>query len=395
MSVYRRQGSDFWHYDFVLKGRRFHGSTGQKGRRAAETVERKMREDAALGRLNDASRLTLDLAVGRWFTEVGSGRKDSVRTRPQSPSKLETRLANLLWSLGKDVRLAEINQATVAAAIERRRGMAFSRSASEDAKSYLPSNATVNRDIIDSLRPILGRAATHWGAEGLSQIDWRSLRLPEPRETVRVYADDEQTRWIKEAAKTGWYRGETATERAADVSLALELMLTYGLRFSELFFPPGAYDPTGPRIAWAKGRKGDVPMVVPLLERHAAAVALRVGRAQAAGLKGIWYYEPKPGKLVEITKAGLEHRLSNAADRAKVPAGRRIHGARHHAGTMMYRQTEDMKAVQRLLGHSDLKSTNRYVHAGEAQLRAALEARDKSRHSPAAPTQRKRKVKQK
>ncbi len=38
MSVYKPARSRFWQYDFVQNGRRFHGSTGQETRRAAEAV---------------------------------------------------------------------------------------------------------------------------------------------------------------------------------------------------------------------------------------------------------------------------------------------------------------------------------------------------------------------
>ena len=46
MSVYRPKGSPFYHYDFQMRGRRFHGSTGRKSRRDAEAVEQGERERA-------------------------------------------------------------------------------------------------------------------------------------------------------------------------------------------------------------------------------------------------------------------------------------------------------------------------------------------------------------
>lgn len=379
MGVYPHKNSGYFHYDFVLKGRRFHGSTGVKTRRAAERIEARLRVDAAEGRLGDCAQLTLDEASGRWWHEHGQYRGDA--------DKLESRIDAMLAAVGSELRLAEIDQAKVAEAIERRRGMAFRRSKAKDAKTYLPANATVNRDVVETLRTILERAKTHWNAQGLPEIAWGKLRLEEPRETVRVYSGDEERAWMAECRRTGWIRGK-ATPKAADVSLALDLMLTYGLRFGELFFDPAAYDPTGPRLYWLKGRKGDVPMIVPLLERHAREIAARVGRAQDAGLPSIWFYEQvnRDGSftLVPITYSGLEARLSAAADRAKVPPGRRIHGGRHHAGTTLYRETEDLKVVQAMLGHADLKSTMRYVHAGEGRVRQALQDRE-SRNSPEAP----------
>lgn len=61
-----------------------------------------------------------------------------------------------------------------------------------------------------------------------------------------------------------------------------------------------------------------------------------------------------------------------------------IHGARHHAGTTVQRRSGNMKVTQRLLGHLDLKSTNRYVHAMDEDVRRGLEDVEQSRNNPEA-----------
>lgn len=43
----------------------------------------------------------------------------------------------------------------------------------------------------------------------------------------------------------------------------------------------------------------------------------------------------------------------------------RVHDLRHVVGTLLYRELGDMKAVQQQLGHSDLSTTQRYVHLGQ------------------------------
>ena len=383
MSVYKQpEKSRFWQYDFRFKGRRFHGSTGCEGKRAAEAVVRKLRQDAALGLLSDGSQLTIDQAAGKWWAEVGKALKDGQRG-PRGASVLEVRLDNLIQLFGSATRLAEIRQPQVAAAIERRRGQGYTRSPKKGAKVYYPANATVNRDVINTLREILGRAATHWGAEGLPKIDWGALRLEEPRPSARLYAPDQVERWMDEATRTGWYKGKTARPDAADLSLALDLILTYGLRVKELFFAPEAYEAADRRLVWMKGRKRHVLHTVPLREHHARKVAALVGRAQAAGLDHIWFYQDG-NALIPISPAGLTERLNNAANRAGVKPGRLLHGGRHHAGTTFQRKHGDRKLTQRLLGHLDAKSTDIYVHLDDGDLRQALEspAAPKSRNSP-------------
>jgi len=311
MTVYKPDKSRFWQYDFVISGKRFHGSTGQCSRRAAEAVERVKRLEAATGQLGAIARMSLDIAIGRWWVEVGKGRGDSV--------DVWRRLNTLLGIMGKDTVLGDIDQSAVARAIETRRGQTMIRSKKDGAKAYLPSNATVNRDIVEALRPVLRRARTHWAGKddhGLPEIDWRALRLREPRALSRLYGADEKQLWI-----------EACDE---DVRLALEILLTYGLRFGELFFAPSALtlDPIQPVLTLQKGRKRDVLLQLPLRLDHARALAARQSRAVAAGLKHLWFYETVirgETTLVSYTYSQMEYRLDKAATVAGVGSQVRMH----------------------------------------------------------------------
>jgi integrase len=240
--------------------------------------------------------------------------------------------------------------------------MAFRKSDAENAKSYLPANATVNRDVIGTLRPVLNRAKKHWGAKGLEEIAWDDLHLKEPGEHIRVYSEAERSAWLAECGPTA--------------GLALQLLLTYGMRFGELFFPLDAFDPEGPRLSISK-RKRDVPLVLPLLDSHAAEIKTRLGRARSANLPTIWFVEVVQGggdtELEPISYYGMQARLRSAAKRAGIKPGRILHGTRHHAGTSILRASKNLKVTQQALGHADIKSTMRYAHALEDDVLAALE----------------------
>lgn len=356
MSVYKPAKSRFFQFDFVIRGRRFHGSTGQETRRAAEASERRLRIEAAEGRLGEASAGTLDQAAGRWWAEVGKDRADA--------EDVERRLDRLLAIMGRNTIIADIDTPAVSTAIQKRRAIAYQRG---DAKSEkrLPSNATVNRDIIETLRPILRRAVKFWGAQGLPAIVWSDLTLAEPAGIVRTYSAAEQAAWSAECGPA--------------VALALRLLLTYGVRYGELFFALDAFDPEGPRLAIRK-RKRDVPLMLPLREDDAREIAARVGRARAAALDHIWFAPDTAGKLQPLTYYGLKARLEGAADRAGISPGRRIHGARHHAGSTAVRRSKSLKLTQSLLGHADIKSTMRYAHLMEDDLRDLVD--DLPRNSP-------------
>jgi integrase len=337
MSVYPK--GRYWHYDFVYKGRRFHGSTGQENKRNAEAVERARRLEAATGTGQDAGELTLALAVSRYYDEVNHTLAAEV--------DLQRRIDVVIHCVGGARLLKEIDTATIAEAIRKRRKY----------PGRTPAPATVNRDLIDhTLRPLLNRARKVWGARSLPAIDWRAVRLKEPKGIVREYSA---------AEVDAWRAGLEPVPR-----LALDLMLTYGLRFGELFFSPADVDGVGMRLTLRNRKAGD-SLSVPLRAEHARVLAAMASTR-------------RPGETVfAFTYYGLHSRLRTAASKAGLGA-RAIHGARHHAATTLLRATGNLKLTQRMLGHASIQSTMRYAHATEADLRAALDGM--SRHSPEAPT---------
>jgi len=156
------------------------------------------------------------------------------------------------------------------------------------------------------------------------------------------------------------------------------MLLTYGLRFGELFFELDAFDAEGPRLA-VLNRKCEVNLRIPLRPDDAREIAARVGVARAAALAHIWFAADDRGELKPITYYGLKSRLLGAAERAGIAPGRIIHGARHHAGTTTTRKG-GLRLAKELLGHADIKSTMRYSHVLEDEMRTLLA--DLPRNSP-------------
>lgn len=399
MSVYKPAKSRFFQYDFRAKGRRFHGSTGVETRRKAEAVERRLRERLAAGISLDPA-MTLDHAAGRWWAEVGQ--------HLTTARDLERRIALCLRLIGAHRPLPEITTAVLSRAIERRRGETFAkgpdkpataRRPARPAKRYPVSNATVNADIIGVMRRILRRAHTTWETPALPAIDWKALTLREPAPAIQYYTQGQRQAWADQCDPTARF--------------ALTLLLTYGPRFNELFFPPTAFDPgldrgppgkdgrptPAPCLVLAR-RKGDVPHVIELRADDASEIAARAGRAIAADLPSIWFeQDPVPPALAKVSKAareaahilrpvtyyGLQSRLNSAARRAGIDGKRLIHGARHHAGTETLRRSGNLKLTQQLLGHKDITSTLRYAHALQGDLRALVESESRNSPEPGSP----------
>lgn len=128
---------------------------------------------------------------------------------------------------------------------------------------------------------------------------------------------------------------------------------------------------------------------MPLLRNHADALAERVALARAYRLEHIWFTQitrtSTKGHQETVLEAldpdQVEYRISKAADAAGIEGGRRIHGARHHAGSAILKSTANLKSVQSLLGHASIHSSQRYAHILTGEIRQALEDQN-SRNSP-------------
>ncbi|MFZ2770027.1 MAG: integrase, partial [Minisyncoccia bacterium] len=270
MSVYKPAKSPYFAYDFTRKGRRFHGSTGCETRRAAEQVERNIRQQAALGQLDDAAMMTLDQAAARWWDEKGSTLKGGDR--------LEARIERAVTLIGPGRPIGEITTQVLSLAIEKRRGQTRTHAKGAKAKRYLPSASTVNRDMIDAVRPILNRARKVWGAK-IPEIDWRALRMAEPKPKPKEFAGDELD-VVKAHVLPHWHD-------------FIHIASRYGCRLSEMFFALDdldVHDLDDARVR-LRERKGGTDHTVPLLPEDAAMLAARLGRARAAGLDTVWFRE--------------------------------------------------------------------------------------------------------
>ena len=371
MSVYKRDDSPYWHYDFQIKRRRFHGSTGVETKRAAEAVERRIREQAAKGELDDAARMPLDVAAARWWDEHGSTLKGGDR--------LEGRIERAIHAVGPGVAIGDITTDVMARAIQRRRKAGFVKSSAKGAKVYYPTPSTVNRDMIDTLRPILIRARKVWGAK-LPEIDWQALRLKEPKPKPKEFAAG-QLDLVRAEVRPHWHD-------------LIHFATRYGCRLSELFFPLSALDVADVDNARVRlrERKGGDDHIIPLLPQDARMLAARLGRAREARIDTVWFRELKPLKsgkprIRALKPAGAAIAMRRAMTRSglrEAIGARGVHDFRHHAGMTAQRRTGNLRAAQRLLGHADIKSTMVYAHAIEDDVRATLAAMSRDNPEPSS-----------
>jgi integrase/recombinase XerC len=204
----------------------------------------------------------------------------------------------------------------------------------------------------------------------------RSLRAPKgPARLPRVPSSSEATALLDRAAIAGPADPEDPVARALalqDVAI-LEVLYGTGLRVSECCgLTPGDCElQRGSLTVLGKGSKvRRVPLGKPAQE--ALRSWLEQGRSAVAG-------PDSPPDAVFLNRRG--HRLSprdarRIVDRFPMPDGHTLHPhvLRHAYATHLLEGGADLRAVQELLGHADLATTQIYTHLTRERLRAVYEA---------------------
>jgi integrase/recombinase XerD len=209
----------------------------------------------------------------------------------------------------------------------------------------------------------------HAGAGGEDPLQG----VPSPkleRALPRVLRPDETEALIEAAAPDG---ALGLRDRAM-----LEVLYGAGLRVSELVDLP--LSSVERRAGWlrvtGKGRK---QRLVPLGEPALAALDawLEQGRpvlVRKAGRRSEAVFLSRRGTA--MTRQNFFLRLRELARRAGIPSERvSPHVLRHAFATDLLEGGADLRAVQSMLGHADLATTQIYTHVSRARLRQTVERR--------------------
>ena len=356
MSVYRPAKSPRYHFDFQWKGQRHHGSTGCTSKRDAERVEADYRRKVALGE-KARQTITVEEACDTWQAQVGDTKRSKATTLYQ--------LAFLMAGLGGRTMLHDVTFRQVQDYAARRRGMV--------------SDASVNREV-----QLLRRVVRWTGARDydVPDIAWGKLLAPEKMRVRELTAEEEDRLFaalpenlkplVEFALLSGQRKAEIVTLRWSDVDL------------------------TGARATVSA--KGGNRHSFPLSPRM-----VQIIRAQPKVCPQVFTYvcqRPSPKRADRPQRVKGERYPFSAQGwnrqwkRALADAGiedYRFHDNRHTAGTRNLRASGNLKAVSKLLGHSNVTTTSRYAHALEDDVRAMLSATE-SRNSPEAAIDQRKKA---
>lgn len=345
MSVYKRKTSPYWHFDFVWEGRRFFGSTGCKGKRDAlkhEEIERaKARNGGAI-----RPPITLDEACGLY--------QDKVEELPSWIDAKRT-LLSMIEGLNRNDLLSNISQRDLLALVARRRVGRV--------------NASVNREIE------VWRAVWRWAHKARYDVgempDWGALMLKVVRKDPRELSATEETALFAEirtdlydfcefALKTGWRKSEVIGLRWSDVDLGARIATTT-IKGGDVVKRPLTQD----MLTIIANQKKVGPFVFTYeAARTKPGFKDKLGRAQPARKKGDRY---------PMTAQVLRKPWAAAKETAGVE-NFRFHDLRHTRGTRILRATGNLAAAKEALKHRSIKTTLRYAHATDDDVRNALDA---------------------
>ena len=151
----------------------------------------------------------------------------------------------------------------------------------------------------------------------------------------------------------------------------VELLYATGLRISELVsLPEGAFQ--GEAVVIVRG-KGGKDRMVPIGEKARRALARyrRVAGLGAAARRG--YLFPSRGAEGHITRRRVGQLLEGLAERAGIdPARVSPHVLRHAFATHLLANGADLRALQQMLGHADISTTQIYTHVADERRRALV-----------------------
>lgn len=359
MSVRKDPRSPHWQYDFQINKRRFHGSTHCTTKRDAERYEAKLRASIALGDA-EKSPVSLDAASIEFWNQ--SGQHDA------SQSTTFYQVGKLCVLLGPNKMLSEIGPKEFNAYIAKRR-----------TEGVGP--ATINRELEVARRIWKLAANNSHQVPTIGQdrhVDWAGLMLEEPQERVRELLPDEERRLFENLAD--------------DLAAVVEFAILSGQRKSSVItLERRKVDLAGMRATVTM--KGNKQHLFPITPRMAEII---LEQPEVDGCAFVFTYKcrrPAParkdrparhkGKRYPFSSKGWSRQWRAALAAAGI-TDFRFHDLRHTRATRLVRATGNLKAVQKLLGHSDISTTARYAHVMEDDLRIAMTAGE-LRNSPVLP----------
>jgi integrase/recombinase XerD len=160
--------------------------------------------------------------------------------------------------------------------------------------------------------------------------------------------------------------------RRARLNALLELVYASGLRVSELIALPASAARQDAAMLMVRG-KGGKERLVPLNAAAKAAMADYLALRREAELGASRWLFPSFGASGHLTRQHFARELKALAAAAGLRADRvSPHVLRHAFASHLLQNGADLRAVQTLLGHADISTTQVYTHVLEERLKSLV-----------------------
>ncbi|TWG98099.1 integrase/recombinase XerD [Mesorhizobium sp. J18] len=210
-------------------------------------------------------------------------------------------------------------------------------------------------------------------AEGLRGDDpTGTLDSPKKeRPLPKVLNEGETDRLLTQAAAEADAAASDTPARLAACRLhaLLEVLYATGLRVSELVSLPVGVATRDDRFFTVRG-KGGKERIVPLSHKARLAMGTWLAeRKRRPDLAGSPWLFPSSSDNGYLPRQVFARELKALAARAGIPAAKvSPHVLRHAFASHLLQNGADLRAVQQLLGHSDISTTQIYTHVLEKRL---------------------------
>ncbi|WP_147160310.1 site-specific integrase, partial [Novosphingobium sediminis] len=209
--------------------------------------------------------------------------------------------------------------------------------------------------------------------------NWRALFLKVPKAPPRELQHDEETALFEAMRedvadavdfllKSGWRRAEVLGLRWSDINLPAKQARTK-IKGGDVVMRPL----TTTLVELIARQPVETPFVFTYVAQRTKPEFIdKRGRKQPARQKG---------KRYPLTATALRKPFADAKTDAGVEDFR-LHDLRHTRGTRIVRATGSLAAAKEALKHKRIETTLRYAHVLDEDVRNALDASERSRHSP-------------
>ena len=333
MGIYLRGKS--WDINFYEDGKRYTERVGQVSKSVAEEKLAVRRSEVIRGEWKPKRVRSLFEKFKEQYLEWSKGNK-----KPKSSLRDECSLKHLSRFFGGKM-LSEISSFLI-------ENYKLTR------KKEGAEPATINREL-GCLRHMFNMAIKWKKAQGNPVREVKFLK--EPKEKDRILTEEEEARLL-EAVRTG--------HKAKHLEAIILTALNTGMRKGEILNLKSSNLDFKNRVITVEKTKNDEIRIIPMNQKLTQTLE---GAKKAS--KGEYVFSEN-GKPYRDVKTGWWTALENAGIENFT-----FHGLRHTFGSRLGMAGVDLKTIQELMGHKDIKMTMRYSHPTPEHKRKAVETLEK------------------